>query len=102
MATRLQEFEAAVKKITTDNIRANMPELKMLDADMNWNLETLGYTWDLTTHKIASGLEKKFIASIGMQVCKKREAMYLLTIGEKTEAGCFISGKYKNYWLTIN
>lgn len=82
--TRLQEFEAAVKKVTMDNIRANMPEPKMLHADMNWNLETVGYTWDLTTHMIASGLEKQFISKIGMEVCKKSEALYLLTIGEKT------------------
>jgi hypothetical protein len=53
----------------------------------------------MTSHKIASGLEKRFIASMEMQVCKKKDAMYLLTIGEKTVSGCFISGKYKNYWL---
>lgn len=97
--TRQQEFTAAIKKVTMDCIKANMPEPKMLDADMNWSMETLGYTWDMTTHKIASGLEKQFIASIEMAVCKKKEAMYLLTVGEKTDSGCFIVGKYKNYWL---
>lgn len=97
--TRQQEFSAAVNQITMNNIRANMPEPKMLDAEMNWNMETLGYTWDMTSHKIASGLEKQLIASFEMQICKKKDAMYLLTIGERTEAGCWISGKYKNYWL---
>lgn len=97
--TRLQEFTAAINQVTMNCIRANMPEPKMLHADMNWNMETLGYTWDMSYHKIASGLEKKFIASIEMQICKKKDASYLLTIGEKTEYGCFITGKYKNYWL---
>jgi predicted TIM-barrel enzyme len=97
--TRLQEFEAAVKKVSMDNIRANMPEPKMLHADMNWNLETLGYTWDMTSHMIASGLEKQLISSFEMVVCAKKDAMFLLTIGEKTQSGCFITGKYKNYWL---
>lgn len=97
--TRQQEFAAEINKVTMDSIRANMPEPKMLHAEMNWNMETLGYTWDMTSHIIASGLEKQFIASIEMQVCKKKDATYLLTIGEKTESGCFITGRYKNYWL---
>lgn len=66
--TRIQEFTASINKITLDIIKAKGGEPKMLHADMNWNLDTIGYTWDLTTHKIASGLEKQFIKSIEMKV----------------------------------
>jgi hypothetical protein len=97
--TRQQEFTAAINKVTLDSIKANMPEPKMLHADMNWNMETLGYTWDMTFHKIASGLEKQFITSLGLRIVAKKDADYLLTVGQKTECGCFITGKYKNYWL---
>lgn len=100
--TRQQEFSAAINKITLDMIKSKCGEPKMLHADMYWNMETLGYTWDCTTHIIASGLQKNFIAKMNMQVCKKTEAAFLLTIGEKTECGCFIVGRYKNYWLRNN
>jgi hypothetical protein len=99
MATRIQQFEESVNQLIKDRIRKKMSEPKMLIAEMNWNLETLGYTWDMTSHAIASGLEKQLIEKLEMQICKKKEALYLLTIGEKTESGCWITGKYKNYWL---
>jgi hypothetical protein len=95
---RLQEFEAAVKKVTFDNIKANMPEPKMLHAEMNWNMESLGYTFDVTNHMVPSGLEKVFISRFGMKICKKSEALYLLVVGEKQD-GMFMAKKYKNYWL---
>lgn len=40
-----------------------------------------------------------FIKQKSLKKCKKSEATALLIVGEKSENGYFISGKYKNYWL---
>lgn len=40
----------------------------------------------------------KWIKDSGLEKCKKSDAISLLIVGEKKE-GCFIIGKYKNYWL---
>lgn len=98
MKTILDNIRSDADRISKQFIRANMPEPKMLHAEICWNLSTIEYTYDWTKHMIASGLEKEFIKGLQMVVCKKSEAHILLLVGEQIE-GFFIGSKTKRYWL---
>lgn len=97
--TRMQAFDYEVRQASREIIRAKMPEVRMLDAEICWNLENIDMSWDWTSHKLAAGLEKKFIADYEFVICKKSEATALVIIGEKGASGNFIQGKCKNYWV---
>jgi hypothetical protein len=79
-------------------IRNSMPSAKIIDVEVCWDLSTINYTWDYTYHRVASGLEKEFIAKLGLVVCKKREAMCYMIAGEKQD-GMFDRRKSNVYWL---
>jgi hypothetical protein len=102
--TRLQQFNAEVKEASRAIIRQNMPEAKMLDAEVCWDLSNIDWVPSWTYHKVAAGLGiKQFIASLGMQKCTKKEAHILLVVGErpewnKDEKGVWAKG-VKNVWL---
>lgn len=98
--TRMQQYAAEVKEISYQFIRANMPEPKMLTCDICFDLPNEFYRWAWDTTKVASGLQKDFIAKAGFEVCKKSDATLLMVIGEKdANTDMWVSGKFKKYWL---
>lgn len=98
--TRNQQYAAEVKAISRQFIRANMPDAKMLTVDICFDLPNEFYRWAWDTTKVASGLQKDFIAKSGFEPCKKADATLLMVIGEKNEdTDAWVSGKFKNYWL---
>lgn len=100
--TRLQQFEAEVKQVITNNIRMNMPEPNMINASFCNDLANEFFASAWSDFKIASGKipVKNWIAENGFVVCKKSEATCLLSVGERCpESGYWIIGKTKNYWL---
>lgn len=94
----MTEFKRDVDEITWKMIRETMPEPKMLDAEICWELDKMYFASSWTNHKVISGLEKKFYTDLGLKKCKKSEAHALLQVGEKLD-GLFIINKTKNYWL---
>lgn len=97
--TRNQEYAADVRRISLQFIKNNMPEPRMLDVSMCCDFDNFdwGYSWSWT--KIASGLEKQFIAQCGFEKCLKRDATICMIIGKRHESGCWLIGKCKTYWL---
>jgi hypothetical protein len=98
MATIIDNINKDMQAITRQCIRNNMPEPRMIPAEICCDLSAIGYTWGWTKKTIAAGTEKQLIKSLNMKVCKKSEAAALMIAGEQTE-GCFITGKSKRYWL---
>lgn len=92
------EVDQACKAI---NMRSrSQREPIVVNAEICWDLEDSQFTWAWTKHKTHKGIEKDFVKAIeGFEICKKSEATILCTIGDKTDAGCWIIGKHKNYWL---
>ena len=54
-----------------------------------------------TFFKIASGplSVKAWIEKNGFVKTTRKESTCLLTVGERSDSGCWIAGKYKNYYL---
>ena len=98
MATIIDNINKDMQAITRQCIRKNMPEPKMIHAEICHDLSAMGYTWGWTKKSIAAGTVKQLIKNLNLQVCKKSEATALLIAGEQNE-GCFIIGKSKRYWL---
>lgn len=73
-------------------------EFVLIDAEFWDNIEDTMFTG--ACFKIAKGdlSLKKWINDSGLERCKKSEATALLTVGAK-KMGCYVVGKYKNYWL---
>ncbi len=93
-ANRQNDFKIAIQ-----NCNKSQGDVKYLDMDIVWDMETqFGFNTECT--KIASGdvVRNNFFASIGMVLCKKSEATLLIIIGQKTNEFWTI-GKTKNYWL---
>lgn len=101
--TREQEFQMAVSEITKNTIRKTMPEPKMLAVEFCNDLQNASYTFAWTISSCASGLQKKYIKSLGLVVCKREEATAQIIIGERPEgspyAGFWKAGANKSYWL---
>lgn len=96
----MQQYTAEVEAISRNFIRLSMPDAKMLTVDVCFDLPNEFYRWAWSTTKVASGLQKRFIAEAGFEKCKKSEATILMIIGEKdADSDVWLTGKYKNYWL---
>lgn len=57
--------------------------------------------FDTTFFKIASGplSVKNWIEKNGFVKTTRKESTCLLTVGKKSDSGCWIAGEHKNYWL---
>ena len=83
-------------------LRSKMPEAKMLAVEICFDLKEISWTWAWSVTKCASGLEKQFIANLGMEKCKKSEATMLIIIGERPENNDCVGvwkNKTPNVWL---
>jgi hypothetical protein len=74
-------------------------EPKFLDMAIVWDMDMM-FSFNTTFTKVAAGdvIRKKLFSDMGVVVCKKSEATLLIQIGEM-QSGCWLIGKYKNYWL---
>lgn len=101
--TRAQEFTSAVSEITKNSIRQNMPEPKMLAVEFCHDLMNASYTFAWTVSSCASGLQKHYIKSLGLVVCKRDEAIAQIIIGERPEGSPYVgfwkARASKSYWL---
>lgn len=101
--TRLQQFEQEVKEVTKQSIRNSMPDAKILAVEFCHDLSNICYTFAWSVSSCASGLQKKYIASLGFTVCKRDEATAQVIIGERPEGspyrGMWKAKANKSYWL---
>ena len=96
---RQQQYGYEVRELIKSMIRSTMPAPKMLSCDICFDLpnEFFATAWEQT--EVAAGTQKAFIKKAGFDVCKKSDATLLMIIGEKSESGDWIIGRFKNYWL---
>jgi hypothetical protein len=94
---RQQEWNEAIKKVQrnfNDTSKARKLHVE-LDHDFN---NMFGST--IMKMEVFAGLENKLIENLQLTKCKRKEAKFLMIIGEKDiQTGCFIIGKCKTYWL---
>ena len=72
---------------------------RKLCAEMCDDLSNEGFSFAWTEFYVYAGLENQFIVDSGLTKCKKNEATHHLFIGEKSDNGSFIAGKYRHFWL---
>jgi len=95
-----KRFEQTLREIRTAyNYDRKMGEVKVLSAELCNDLENEEFTFSWSHFPVFAGTESKLIDRLGLVRCKKSEADSLLFIGEKSDGGFFIKGKFKHYWL---
>lgn len=101
--TREQEFTNAVSEITKNAIRNTMPEPKMLAVEFCNDLPNASFTFAWSISSCASGLQRQYIKSLGLAICKREEATAQIIIGERPDgspyAGMWKARASKSYWL---
>jgi hypothetical protein len=101
--TREQEYKNNCSEITRQIIRNTMPEPKILAVEFCHDLTNASYSFAWTTASCASGLQKQYIKSLGLTVCKRNEATAQIIIGERPECSPYVgvwkSRASKSYWL---
>ena len=94
---RWQISEQEAKRLF--GVRNDLADFKTVSAEFNTDPDSIT-TFGVTRFQMLKGplAVKSWIARAGLERCKMKDATCLLTVGDQQD-GCFVAGKYKNYWL---